>query len=140
MATATLDRAKAPPRNAANVWRRVKKYWYCYLMILGTFVLLTTFSYYPALSAIWHSFTIWDGFRPATWNGLENYKEIFTSEDILNKAFVNMALLALWQVVRAAVFPLLGAALIYRLRNERVGYFYRLVFVLPIVVPATVSI
>jgi raffinose/stachyose/melibiose transport system permease protein len=103
-------------------------------------VLLTTFSYYPALSAIWHSFTIWDGFRPATWNGLENYKEIFTSEDILNKAFVNMALLALWQVVRAAVFPLLGAALIYRLRNERVGYFYRLVFVLPIVVPATVSI
>jgi raffinose/stachyose/melibiose transport system permease protein len=140
MATATLKRPKAPPRSAANVWRRVKKYWYCYLMILGTFVLLVTFSYYPAISAILHSFTIWDGFRPATWVGLDNYVEIFSGNDIASKAFGNMALLALWQVIRAAIFPLLGAALIYRLRNERLAYFYRLVFVLPIVVPATVSI
>src|SRR5690349_9774410 len=107
MATATLTGQKTRPRRAANVWRRAKRYWFCYLMILGTFVLLITFSYYPAISAIWHSFTIWDGFRPATWNGLENYKEIFTTEDLVNKSFVNMILLALWQVVRAAVFPLL---------------------------------
>jgi raffinose/stachyose/melibiose transport system permease protein len=51
-----------------------------------------------------------------------------------------MALLVLFQVFRAAVFPLLGAALIYRLRQEKLAYFYRLLFVLPIVVPATVGI
>ncbi len=108
-------------------------------MMLGTFALLITFSYYPAFSAVLHSFTVWDGFRPAQWTGISNYQEVFTSE-MMGKAFVNMALLVLFQVFRAAVFPLLGAALIYRLRQERVAYAYRLVFVLPIVVPATVTI
>ena len=123
-----------------DLWRRIKKYWYCYLMMSGTFVLLITFSYYPAASAIYHSFTIWDGFRPAQWAGLENYKEIFASNVIIQKAFGNMLLLTLWQVVRAITFPLIGAALIYRLRNERTAYIFRLVFVLPIVVPSVVGI
>lgn len=140
MDSAPIARTKAPPGRARDTLRRMRKYWYCYVMMLGTFALLITFSYYPAFSAVWHSFTIWDGFRPAQWNGIANYQEILASDVLVGKAFVNMALLVLWQVVRAAVFPLMGAALIYRLRNEKLAYFYRLVFVLPIVVPATVSI
>lgn len=120
--------------------KRISRYWYCYLMMLGTFVLLFTFSYYPAASAVYHSFTVWDGFRPAEWAGLSNYQELFTSQVITNNAFPNMILLVLWQVVRAAVFPLIGAALVYRLRNEQLAYAFRVIFVLPIVVPATVSI
>ncbi len=132
------------PGKGASSWRdtlrRVRKFWYCYLMMSGTFALLITFSYYPAVSAIYHSFTIWDGFRPAQWIGLQNYREIFTSEVIFRKAFVNMSLLVLWQVFRAATFPLIGAALLYRLRDEKTAYFFRLVFVLPIVVPGVVGI
>ena len=120
--------------------RRIRRYWFCYVMIVGTFGLLITFSYVPAVSAIYHSFTIWDGFRPAQWTGLDNFREIFTSEVIFRKAFSNMALLAAWGVFRAVVFPLLGAALVYRLRSERRAYFFRLVFVFPIVVPAVVGI
>ena len=139
MTTATLPSATAQSGRFSNTLRRARKYWYCYVMMLGTFVLLITFSYYPAFSAILHSFTIWDGFRPAQWIALDNYKEVFTS-DAMGKAFVNMGLLVLWQVLRAAIFPLLGAALVYRLRQEKLAYFYRLLFVLPIVVPATVGI
>lgn len=120
--------------------KRAKKYWYCYVMLSGTFALLFTFSYYPALSAIYHSFTIWDGFRPARWVGLQNYQEIFTSDVIFRKAFANMLVLTLWQVIRASTFPLAGAALIYRLRSERLAYLFRLIFVLPIVVPGVVGI
>jgi raffinose/stachyose/melibiose transport system permease protein len=94
----------------------------------------------PALSAIWHSFTIWDGYRPAQWVGLQNFREIFNSEVIFRKAFLNMTILAAWGIFRAVVFPLIGAALIYRLRSESVAYAYRLVFVFPIVVPAVVGI
>jgi raffinose/stachyose/melibiose transport system permease protein len=124
----------------ADTWRRVKKYWFCYVMMLGTFGLLFTFSYFPAASAIYHSFTIWDGFRPARWVGLQNFHEIATSEVLTGQAFPNMFLLVAWQVLRALVFPLIGAALVYRLRNEHTAYFFRLVYVLPIVVPATVGI
>lgn len=124
----------------AKTLKRVRKYWFCYVMLLGTFSLLITFSYYPALSAIYHSFTIWDGFRPEKWVGLQNYQEIFTSDIIFRKGFANMLLLTVWQVVRSSVFPLLGAALLYRMRNEKLAYFYRLVFVLPLVVPGVVAI
>jgi raffinose/stachyose/melibiose transport system permease protein len=109
-------------------------------MLLGTFALLITFSYYPALSAIYHSFTIWDGFRPPQWAAVQNYQEIFTSEVIFRQAFGNMMLLTVWQVVRSSIFPLLAAALLYRMRNEKLAYFYRLVFVLPLVVPGVVAV
>jgi len=124
----------------AKTLKRVRQYWFCYVMLLGTFALLITFSYYPAISAIYHSFTVWDGFRPEQWVGVQNYQEIFTSDIIFRKGFANMLLLTIWQVVRSSVFPLLGAALLYRMRNEKLAYFYRLVFVLPLVVPGVVAI
>jgi raffinose/stachyose/melibiose transport system permease protein len=127
-------------RSFAQTVKQVRKYWYCYVMLLGTFSLLITFSYYPALSAIYHSFTVWDGFRPERWAGLDNYREIFTSEVIFRKGFANMLLLTVWQVVRSSTFPLLGAALLYRMRNEKMAYLFRLVFVLPLVVPGVVGI
>jgi len=131
----------AKQRSGFNeILRRMRKYWFCYLMMAGTFALLITFSYYPAISAIYHSFTIWDGFRPAQWAGLKNFQEVFASEVMFGRAFSNMLLLVSWGVFRALVFPLFGAALIYRLRSERTAYFFRLVYVLPIVVPATVGI
>lgn len=130
----------AEKRSFAKTWKRIRKYWFCYVMLLGTFALLITFSYYPALSAIYHSFTVWDGFRPERWAGLQNYQEIFTSEVIFRKGFANMLLLTAWQVVRSSTFPLLGAALLYRMRNEKLAYAYRLVFVLPLVVPGVVGI
>jgi raffinose/stachyose/melibiose transport system permease protein len=119
--------------------RKIGKCWYCYLMMLNTVALLVTFAYYPALSAFYHAFTIWDGYNPARWVGLNNFREVFTMP-IYRKAAQNMALLGSWQVVRAAVFPLIAAALIYRMRSERSAYFFRLLFVLPIVVPGVVQV
>ena len=130
----------AEKRSFAKTLKRIRKYWFCYVMLLGTFALLITFSYYPALSAIYHSFTVWDGFRPERWAGLQKYQEIVTSEVIFRKGFANMLLLTAWQVVRSSTFPLLGAALLYRMRNEKLAYAYRLVFVLPLVVPGVVGI
>ena len=118
----------------------LKRYWFCYPMIAGTVFLLVTFRYYPAFSAFYHSFTIWDGFTPSKWVGLKNYREIFASNLIFRSALRNMLLLSLWQVIRSAVFPLLGAALVFRIRKEGTAYFFRLLFVLPIVIPGVVSI
>lgn len=140
MAESTARPIVSSIRSFAETLRQVRKYWFCYLMVSGTFALLITFSYLPAASAIYHSFTIWDGYRPAQWVGLNNYREIFASQVIFRKAFSNMLLLAVWQVIKALVFPLIGAALIFRLRSEKTAYAFRLVFVLPIVVPSVVGI
>jgi raffinose/stachyose/melibiose transport system permease protein len=43
-------------------------------------------------------------------------------------------------VFRSVSFPMVAAALLYRLRNENTAYFFRLLFVLPIVVPGVVGI
>ena len=119
---------------------QMRRRWYCYVGLSGTFALLIAFAYYPAFSAFYYSLTIWDGYRPARWAGLQNYREIFASDTIFRKAFVNMLILGGWSVIRAVVFPLMAAALIYRVRSERTAYFFRLLFVLPIVVPGVVGI
>ena len=137
MATTGLARQQLSPLR--RVLRQMRRRWYCYVMMSGTIVLLIVFAYYPAFSAFYHSFTYWDGYLPARWAGLANYTEVFT-QPIFRKAFVNMFLLSGWQVFRAATFPLIGAALIYRMRSEKMAYAFRLLFVLPIVIPSVVGI
>jgi len=137
--SAALPQAKSQTA-FLEILRRVRKRWYCYVMMSGTFVLLVAFAYYPAASAIYHSFTNWDGFRHPEWVGLKNYRSILTSDTIMHSAVPNMVLLGLWQILRAAIFPFLGAAMVYRIRNEKLAYFFRLLYVLPILVPGTVFI
>ena len=117
----------------------IKRRWFCYFMLTGTMALLVIFAYYPAFSAFYHSFTIWDGFGPARWAGLKNFREVFTTS-VFRKGFQNMGVLTTWEILRSAVFPLLCAAMMYRLRSEKLAYFFRLVYVLPIVVPWVVAI
>jgi len=124
---------------AAETLRQIRRRWFCYFMMFGTMALLVVFAYFPAFSAFYHSFTIWDGFTPARWAGLKNFREVFT-HDVFRKGFANMGWLVGWEVVRSAVFPLICAALMYRLRREGTAYFFRLVYVLPVVVPWVVAV
>jgi raffinose/stachyose/melibiose transport system permease protein len=134
--TGSLKRGLSP---LARTLLRIRRRWYCYLMMAGTMGLLVAFAYYPAVSAFYHSFTIWDGFNPERWVGLANFKEVFTFP-LYRRALWNKLILSSWEIFRAATFPLFGAALVYRIRNERTAYAFRLLFVLPIVVPTVVGI
>lgn len=49
-----------------------------YLSLVPALLLMTVFMWYPVATAIYHSFTLWDG-ENTTWIGLENYVNIFTS-------------------------------------------------------------
>jgi len=137
MVDSTVVASRREPGRFQSTLQGMRKYWYCYLMIAGTVALLFTFRYFPAMSALYHSVTIWDGISSTRWAGLKNF-QLLVSRDIYRQAFKNLALLSVWTVFRSATFPLLGAALIYRLRSERMAYLFRLLFVLPIVVPFVV--
>lgn len=118
-----------------RIWRRR----FCYVAMLPTFILLSFFTYFPAASAFYHAFTNWDGFTAAQWVGLDNFAEMFQNET-LQKSWVNLVILTVWPVIQVLTVPVLVAELLFGLSNRRLAQVLRLVFVLPIVVPATVTI
>ena len=123
--------------NAKKVrWKQVKHHWEIYLFILPALVLIALFQYYPAGSGIFHSFYRWNGADISEFVGLRNYLELLTSPDFW-QSFRVALLLGLWNVVK--MIPAIAVAVwIHRCSSERMQYIYRLLFVVPMVIPALV--
>ena len=109
-----------------------------YLFILPTFVFILLFSYYPAFSAVYHSFTNWDG-SSAQWVGLQNYQGLLNDQEFTASLPNILALTVFWMLLAVTV-PLIVARLIVGVKGARLQYVYRLCFVLPFVVPQVVTI
>jgi raffinose/stachyose/melibiose transport system permease protein len=108
-----------------------------YLFLLPAILLLVAFRYFPAFSAIFHSFTDWDGTRPANFVGLDQYKALF-NDPIFIKSIVNIGIYTSLRTVFSTVMALLGAELVYNLRSYVSQGIWRIVFTLPLVIPTTV--
>jgi ABC-type sugar transport system permease subunit len=105
-----------------------------YLALLPTVFLLLCFNYYPAVKAFHTALYRYDIGGEATYIGLSNFKDIL-ADRILHKSFANMIKLALFACAVSLVMPLIGAELIFHLKTERMRYFFRVLFVVPMVVP-----
>jgi len=111
-----------------------------YIFLAPTFVLMLLFSYYPALSALYHSLTDWTGlYAPENFLLFENFSEL-VSDRAIHKSLRNMGLVMIWSLFSSLVPSLLVAELIDSLRSNRAQYWYRLLFVAPIVVPMVVTL
>ncbi len=108
-----------------------------YLFILPSFILLGLFSYYPILSALGHAFTEWKGNGDTRWVGLLNFRTMF-ADDILRDSVWNTVRLLGAQILITLTAPLIAAEMIFALRKERAQYLYRVLFVVPMVVPGVV--
>jgi raffinose/stachyose/melibiose transport system permease protein len=117
---------------------RLKRNLPLYLLILPTFVGLGLFFYYPAISGFYHSFTYWDAYG-TQWAGLANYQRLIEDTRLLN-SFGNLAKVVVFYVGVVLTMPLLAATLMFHLRNLRAQYWFRVLFVFPMVVPAVVTI
>ena len=110
-----------------------------FLFLLPTAVIVLGYSYYPALRAIWGSFTRWDGFNDPQFVGFANYTALFRDRIFL----ISLRNVFYWSagtLVVILVAPFIGAELIFHLKTERAQYLYRVLFVLPLVVPAVVTV
>jgi len=110
-----------------------------YLFLLPTFLLIGLFSYYPAILALYHSLTDWNGVLIAKFIGLNNFREMIRDQ-VLLASIGNMLKVVVWSLAVTLTMPLLVAELIFSLRNSRAQYWYRLLFVAPIVVPFVVTL
>lgn len=103
------------------------------LFIIPTLVAIGLFIYYPAASGIFHSFFRWNGADISEWQGVGNYTDLLTSS-LFWHSFRNAFLLGMWNVIKM-IPPLFVAVAIHRCRSTRMQFFYRILFVIPMVVP-----
>jgi len=118
---------------------RILKHRILYLLILPTFVLLAIFNYTPATSALINAFYRWNGGEIREFIGLRNFIHLFQDRVLIASAG-NLVKLILANVLIALTVPLLVAELIYNLRNKRAQYWFRVLFVIPMVIPGLVII
>jgi ABC-type sugar transport system permease subunit len=128
-------RAAKPRRLGQQMWRaRVS-----YLFLVPTVTLLLIFNYYPAVSGLYHSFTVWKPGIETRWVGLEQFR------NIMNDAYFwvgvqNALLLVFSGFVKTLTMPLLVAELIFHIRSQVIQYGIRSLFIVPLVVPGVVGI
>ena len=119
--------------------RLIKTSLTAWLFLLPTFILILVFSYFPAFSALYHSFTDWNGFAEPRFILFDNFEQMMTDRVML-ASLRNMLIVSGWSLLVALIPPLVVAELIDSLRSARAQYWYRLLFVVPIVVPLVVTL
>ena len=122
----------------ATLGQRIYRYRFVYLMLVPTFALLLTFNYYPAFMGLYRAFFKWDiGLQPE-FLGLGNFEKLFIRDDVFLKSLRHVSLLTSWRVISAVTFPFIVAELIFNLRSHVHKYTYRVLTILPAVVPGIV--
>ena len=119
-------------------WKNVAHHWEIYLFVIPTIVLIGLFQYYPAASGIFHSFFRWNGADISDWVGWENYADIVVNGDFWT-SFKVAFILGAWNIVK--MVPALAVAVcIHRVASARMQFFYRILFVIPMVIPGLVIV
>lgn len=129
--------ARTGGRKGLN-WERLRHLAPLYILVLPTVLLLLIFFYYPAIKGFITSFQYVD-VRGAQWVGFENYERALGDRRLI-ESFKNLAFLAVFNVGVVTTLPLLVAVFIFRLKSQAAQYWWRVVFVVPIVVPAVATI
>ncbi len=108
-----------------------------YIFLVPTFALLAVFNYYPILSAFRYSLFQADFGAAPVFIGLKNFVDAF-QDPVLGAAVPNVLYWVVFQLIVQLTVPLLTAEVIFHLRNERIRHFWRVLFVMPLVVPGIV--
>jgi len=111
----------------------------CYALLLAPLALLTVFIYLPVLWAFSKSLYQFEIGSEAQFVGLANYGEFLTEDPTTYPSLLHMFFLTFFAVCMRLSFPLVVAKLIHVLAHERLRYVYRILFLIPILVP-TVAI
>ena len=98
---------------------------------------LLLWTVYPLASSLYYSFTRYDLLRPAVFIGLENYRDIFTTDPHFPEVMYN----TFYYVVFSAPLGVISAFLVASLLNTRIvgRSAFRAMFFFPAIVPAIVT-
>jgi multiple sugar transport system permease protein len=108
-----------------------------YLFFSPWLVGLVFFNILPILSAVYYSFTQYSVLQPPRWVGLNNFYEMFYTDELFWKAVYNTLYYAIFSVPLGLIFAIVLAMLL----NYRVWglTFFRATFFLPSIVPGVAA-
>ena len=117
---------------------QLRHHWEIYFFIVPTLILIGLFQYYPASSGIFHSLFRWNGSDISEFVGFENYVDLMKNLEFWN-SFKLAFILGFWNVVKM-IPALLVAVCIHRCTSEKMQFFYRTLFVVPMVIPGLITV
>jgi len=116
----------------------LKKHWKGYFFVFPSLIFILLFSYFPIWTAVVHSFYIWDGANLRIFTGIENFTRAI-GDPAVHYGFGVIAILIFANLFK--MIPSIAAAVaIHRLKSEKAGYIYRVLFVVPMIIPAMVTL
>ncbi len=115
--------------------RRKREQRVAYICLTPAYLGLTFLTYGPLLAAFVISFFKWKGFAPPTFNGVNNYVRLFTSDPYFLDSIKVTVLFSILAVMGSIIYSLAIAMLLNREMPAR-GLF-RTLFYLPYILPAT---
>jgi multiple sugar transport system permease protein len=109
-----------------------------WVFLLPALVFFVGYQVYPIVRVIWMSFTDFEFLtdEPANWVGLKNYIEAL-NDPLMWASLWRATLFTIMFLPGTIVFPLLLAVLIDRVTQPRLATFYRVVLLIPAVIPST---
>ena len=118
--------------------RKALRQWNLYLLVIPSLILICMFGYFPAISAIAHSFFDWQGSGQMQYIGLENFRRAL-SDQVFLRSFGTLAILVTANLFKMIPCVIL-AVLIHRLASDNWQYWYRVMLIVPMVVPGLVGL
>lgn len=129
-------------KRISTAFRVMKKHRFAYLMLMPTFVLLIVFAYIPVVRAFIMSFTDWsisnNNALTIKFIGFENFR-LMMEEGYFLLGLKNLLILAGTTFLKLLTIPLFVAELVFLMKGDRKKYWFRFLFVLPMVVPTVIS-
>jgi len=107
------------------------------LFALPWLIGLSIFVVYPVLASLYDSFCSYDAIRPPSWVGLENYRRLFTEDDLFWKSLGNTLYMAVFGLP-IGLAASLGVALMLN-QKVRGMSFYRVLYFLPSITPVVAT-
>lgn len=127
------------PRRRRRWLKKIRRHWIAYCLLLPSFVLLTMFVYYPAGEAMVMSLFDWKPGVRAIFVGPNNFRRILQDPNFW-VSWRNVALIGVWRFTIPFLMPLAIAEAIFNLRNRASSSIYRIVILIPALVPSIVTL
>ncbi len=118
--------------------KTIGHHWDIYLFVIPTLLIVGIFSYYPAFSGVFHSFFKWNGADIADPVGFDNYLDLIKNKTFW-ESFKLVFILGAFNLFK--MMPaIMVAILIHRCKSEKLQFLYRVLFVIPMIVPGLVVV
>ncbi len=119
-------------------FKKLRYYWPVYFLVAIPLGLVLLFNYYPIFNGVVHIFYRWDGNMIEEFTGLDNIRKVIRDMDLW-RSFGVVGIFIVSNLFKM-IIPIITAVILHHIISDRWGYAYRVLFVVPMVIPAMVFI